>query len=88
MIVSSTEFQQNVGLYLKEAQNGKTIYIKKHKPEQVVFELTVKDREPVQKTGRRKFTREQIATMIAKANIHDAGSNRESGLEFQKRVRS
>ena len=40
MKISSTEFQQNVGHYLKLAQQGTEVIIERHKPTKYTFKLT------------------------------------------------
>ena len=83
MIVSSTEFQQNVGFYLKEAQKGKSIQIRKTKPGEVFFNLSVLSKDT---TAKRKITRNEMVTrLIKEINLP---KSKESALEFQNRVRS
>jgi hypothetical protein len=97
MVISSTEFQQNVGYYLKEAQRGKIVQIRKSKPGNVLFNVSVQ-KEDADVLVKKISRREQMLALINKLNIHDDihDSNskksskefgKESGLEFQKRVR-
>ena len=82
MTITSTEFQQNVGYYLNEAQKGKVLTITKSKPTKVSFKLVVQNNiEP--KTQKKKFDPVELEKLIAKLNIQ----SHESGLEFQRRVR-
>lgn len=83
MTITSTEFQQNVGYYLKQAEQGKTITIEKLKPKKSSYKLVVN--KPGKKTQKKLSRREEVRRMIEEYNIRDAS---ESGLEFQKRVRS
>ena len=84
MIISSTEFQQNVGHYLKEAQKGKTIQISKSKPEKAMFTISYQKENSIDNSN--KVSRnKKILDLIKKLDIHNS---KESGLEFQRRVRS
>lgn len=82
MNITSTEFQQNVGYYLKQAEQGKTITIRKLKPKKSSFELIAKNVENVNKKNKRNG---EIRALIKELKINNTG---ESGLEFQRRVRS
>jgi antitoxin (DNA-binding transcriptional repressor) of toxin-antitoxin stability system len=82
MIVSSTEFQQNVGHYLKLAEAGSPIQITKSKPKYSVFKLVFQKNRKAKKNK----TSKQIAIeLMEKYAVSRKG---ESGLEFQNRVRS
>ena len=84
MTISSTEFQQNVGYYLKEAQKGKVIQIRKSKPQKALFTLTIEKNDHIDQ--KKESTRiSKINDLINELNIQN---KRESGLDFQKRVRN
>ena len=84
MVISSTEFQQNVGFYLKVAQNGKPIQIRKSKPQKALFTISYQ-KEKSNNVAKGLLRKTKVLNMINELNIHDS---KESGLEFQKRVRS
>lgn len=84
MIITSTEFQQNVGLYLKEAQKGSEVIIRKVKPANVSFKLSLHVQKPISKSAK-KFDRAKFERLIKKMDIND-GIN--DGIIFQKKVRS
>ncbi len=84
MEITSTEFQQNVGYYLKEAQAGKELLISRSKPSKAVFKLVLLS-EAKSVKPKRKFTMQQINAML---NKYGVSHGKESGLEFQRRVRS
>jgi len=81
MNITSTEFQQNVGYYLREAEKGKIVEIKKLKPTRALFKLSLIRSQP--KEAQKNSRKPKILDLIKKINIRDS----ESGLEFQKRVR-
>jgi len=83
MQTTSTEFQQNVGFYLREAEKGKIITIKKLKPVKSSFKLTLEKSE--QDYDKKQSRNEKILNLIKELNIQNPA---ESGLDFQKRVRS
>lgn len=83
MNITSTEFQQNVGYYLKQAEKGKTITIKKLKPKKSTYILVVEHGEKTTKA--KPSRREEIMKLIDELDMKDTS---ESGLEFQRRVRS
>lgn len=83
MKITSTEFQQNVGYYLKEAERGKIINIFKLKPTKASFKL-IADKNSLdnkQKSSRKA----EILKLIKELNISDSS---ESARDFQNRVRS
>jgi uncharacterized protein YueI len=82
MIISSTEFQQNVGHYLKLAEAGSPIQITKSKPKHSVFNLVFQDNKKINK---KKSSKQIAIELLEKYSFSRKG---ESGLEFQKRVRS
>lgn len=83
MYISSTEFQQNVGFYLREAEKGKTIKIRRLKPNNVEFSLLVSKRN----TGKNNQVERNklIKDLISNLKIDDPN---EQGLEFQNTVRT
>ena len=83
MLATSTEFQQNVGFYLREAEKGRVIRIKKLKPVQSTFKLVLEKGYTTEDT--RQTRNEKIQNLIKKLNIQNTA---ESGLEFQNRVRN
>lgn len=83
MTITSTEFQQNVGYYLKQAEQGKTITIERLKPKKSSYKLVAN--KPSAKTEKKLSRREEVRRMIEEFNIRNS---EESGLEFQHRVRS
>jgi antitoxin (DNA-binding transcriptional repressor) of toxin-antitoxin stability system len=84
MTITSTEFQQNVGYYLKEAQAGKELLITRSKPSKAVFKLVLQEKETEVKT-KKKFSEVEFYKLMAELGIRN---HHESGLEFQRRVRS
>ncbi|MEI7579683.1 MAG: hypothetical protein WCJ58_06685 [bacterium] len=83
MTITSTEFQQNVGYYLKEAEKGKTIQINKQKPTKAIFDLKLASKKDTAVTSPSR--KELVLKLIKELNIK---GRKESGLEFQHRVRS
>jgi len=83
MLATSTEFQQNVGFYLREAEKGKVIRIKKLKPVQSTFKLVLEKGYSPEDT--RQTRNQKIQSLIKKLNIQNTA---ESDLEFQNRVRN
>lgn len=81
MIVSSTEFQQNVGKYLKLADSGEQIEIIKKKPANVSYKLVRERQKP---TRMNKSRMERLITLAKSYNIRTD----EDGLSLQRRVRS
>jgi antitoxin (DNA-binding transcriptional repressor) of toxin-antitoxin stability system len=82
MNISSTEFQQNVGYYLKMAEAGNTVLITKSKPGHSVFKLSIQENK---KTSKEKTSKQIAIELMERYSISRKG---ESGLEFQNRVRS
>lgn len=82
MTITSTEFQQNVGYYLKQAEKGKTVMIKKLKPKKLMFKLIYENKDVPMKKNTRN---EEIRALIKELKIKNTG---ESALDFQRRVRS
>lgn len=83
MLATSTEFQQNVGFYLREAEKGKVIRIRKLKPVQSTFKLVLEKGYSAEDT--RQTRNQKIQNLIRNLNIRNTT---ESGLEFQNRVRN
>lgn len=82
MIVSSTEFQQNVGYYLGLADKGEEIIIQKKKPKKVLYTLNKKDNQNiVNDNGGINYL--QVIDRYSKKS----GGRGEIGLKLQKRVR-
>ena len=90
MQITATEFQQNVGHYFQEARKGTAVLITRSKPDKAVFKLVLEhdglSGQPG-KTGRarKKFSPARINSLIKELGIT---KSRESGLDFQNRVRS
>ena len=87
MQITATEFQQNVGHYFQEARKGTAVLITRSKPDKAVFKLILaQDGLPGQsgKTGK-KFSAAKINSLIRELGI---ARSRESGPDFQNRVRS
>jgi len=82
MNISSTEFQQNVGYYLKLAEAGNSIQITKSKPKHSIFRLVFQENK---KASKKKTSKQIALELLEKYAISRKG---ESGLEFQNRVRS
>ena len=81
MNITSTEFQQNVGFYLKEVEKGKKITITKLKPKKAKFSLVLSKADQINNVRSRKSTVEEMIKIL---NIKDVT---ESALKFQNRVR-
>ncbi len=79
MVVTATEYQQNVGYYFDLVEKGEKVFIKKLKPRGTIFALVPKKIKP--KTKKKKTLAEIIQPFI-----HTGVQ--ESGLNLQKRVRS
>jgi hypothetical protein len=84
-MISSTEFQQNVGFYLKEAQKGKKIRISKSKPEKALFVLSLQKAPAGTPSKQVNQRMAKINSLIKELKI---SNKTESGLDFQRRVRS
>jgi len=82
MNITSTEFQQNVGYYLKLAEAGNSIQITKSKPKHAIFRIVSIGNK---KTRKNKTSKQIAIDLMKKYAISRKG---ESGLEFQNRVRS
>lgn len=83
MEISSTEFQQNVGFYLKMADTGKTVNIKRLKPFRADYKLELSKGVNAEIT--KNIRKNRITGLIKQLDIK---AKNESGLNFQKRVRS
>ncbi len=82
MIISSTEFQQNVGHYFDLAEQGEDVQIQKLKPLGSIFKL-VKVKKAKSK---KKSDIQMVMDKIAKYQFNSGGV--ETGLELQRRARS
>ena len=84
MIVTSTEFQQNVGRYLKLAEEGEEIQINKLKPLKNSFKLV----KVKAKTNKKPKNHIQEILKLAKKYQFHSGVKGENGLKLQRSVRS
>ncbi len=83
MTISSTQFQQKVGYYLNLADKGETIVIEKLKPAGKTFVLK---KGSTKKQDSEKDRIKDLMKFIKENTVKS--STGESGLEFQRRVRS
>lgn len=86
MIISSTEFQQNVGKYLAMAEKGIPIIIERKKPKAACFRISLEKSATPTQTNRAK--RKEFQTWLAEMQSLERINPNEDSVTYQRRMRS
>ena len=81
MIISSTEFQQNIGKYLELVDENKELIVRKYRPKGYDYRVI-----PV---GRKNIMRKKFKTILSRIRSKNINFNFDGdGVKYQRKVRS